>query len=65
MLRTEHLCQNFSLFDAAAILDTEREEILEKKFSFTDVLKHINGLSFRIDLDATLKKSESYLRATI
>ncbi|RXG56612.1 TBC1 domain family member 15 [Armadillidium vulgare] len=56
VLWTQHLCPNFHLLIAAAILDTEREEIIEQKLGFPE---HVNSLALRIDLDAVLKKAEA------
>ena len=58
VLWTEQPCPNFHLLIAAAILDTERTTIMENKFGFTEILKHINDISGRIDIDKTLKKAE-------
>lgn len=52
-------CQNFHLLVACALLDTEKNTIMENKFGFTEILKHINDISLRIDLESTLKKAEA------
>ncbi|KAG7165407.1 TBC1 domain family member 15-like [Homarus americanus] len=59
VLWTSHPCPNFHLLVAVALLDTEKNTIMENKFGFTEILKHINDISLRIDLDATLKKAEA------
>ncbi|XP_069949536.1 TBC1 domain family member 15 isoform X2 [Cherax quadricarinatus] len=59
VLWTGHPCPNFHLLVAVALLDTEKNTIMENKFGFTEILKHINDISLRIDLDATLKKAEA------
>ncbi|KAK7084318.1 hypothetical protein SK128_019598 [Halocaridina rubra] len=55
---TGHPCPNFHLLVAVALLDTEKNTIMENKFGFTEILKHINDISLRIDLESTLKKAE-------
>lgn len=52
-------CPNFHLLVACALLDTEKNTIMENKFGFTEILKHINDISLRIDLETTLKKAEA------
>ncbi|XP_069168545.1 TBC1 domain family member 15 isoform X2 [Procambarus clarkii] len=59
VLWTGHPCPNFHLLVAVALLDTEKNTIMENKFGFTEILKHINDISLRIDLEATLKKAEA------
>ncbi|XP_071514624.1 TBC1 domain family member 15 isoform X2 [Panulirus ornatus] len=59
VLWTGHPCPNFHLLVAVALLDTEKNTIMENKFGFTEILKHINDISLRIDLDATLRKAEA------
>ncbi|XP_069977503.1 TBC1 domain family member 15 [Penaeus vannamei] len=62
VLWTGQPCPNFHLLVAVALLDTERNTIMENKFGFTEILKHINDISLRIDLEATLKKAEAIYR---
>ncbi|KAK3886824.1 hypothetical protein Pcinc_009049 [Petrolisthes cinctipes] len=59
VLWTGRPCPNFHLLLAVALLDTEKNTIMENKFGFTEILKHINDISLRIDLDATLRKAEA------
>ncbi|XP_063886711.1 TBC1 domain family member 15-like isoform X3 [Scylla paramamosain] len=59
VLWTGHPCPNFHLLVAVALLDTEKDTIMENKFGFTEILKHINDISLRIDIDGTLKKAEA------
>ncbi|XP_050688883.1 TBC1 domain family member 15-like isoform X2 [Eriocheir sinensis] len=59
VLWTGYPCPNFHLVVAVALLDTEKDTIMENKFGFTEILKHINDISLRIDIDATLKKAEA------
>ncbi|XP_064601150.1 TBC1 domain family member 15-like isoform X2 [Liolophura sinensis] len=55
---TEQPCKNFHLLICLAILDTEKTTLIENKFGFTEILKHINDMCFCIDLLSTLKKAE-------
>lgn len=52
-------CLNFHLLVAAAILDHERNTIMENKFGFTEILKHINDTSQRLDLEQTLRSAQA------
>merc|ERR1712226_1049752 len=44
-------CRNFVLLIACAILLKERAYITENDLSFTDILKYVNGLSEKMDID--------------
>ncbi|KAG0729053.1 TBC1 domain family member 15 [Chionoecetes opilio] len=59
VLWTGYPCPNLHLLVAVALLDTEKDTIMENKFGFTEILKHINDISLRIDIEATLKKAEA------
>jgi len=50
---------NYHLLVCLAILDTEKPSIIENKYGFTEILKHVNDMSHRIDLNATLARAES------
>lgn len=39
VLWTGHPCPNFHLLVAVALLDTEKDTIMENKFGFTEILK--------------------------
>jgi len=41
-----------------ALLDTEKSAIIENKYGFTEVLKHVNDMAHRIDLEKCLSKAE-------
>ncbi|XP_076054013.1 TBC1 domain family member 15/17 isoform X2 [Oratosquilla oratoria] len=58
VLWTGKPCNNFHLLIAVALLDTEKTTIMENTFGFTEILKHINDISHRIDLESTLCKAE-------
>ncbi|XP_011704194.1 PREDICTED: TBC1 domain family member 15 [Wasmannia auropunctata] len=51
-------CKNFHLFVCAAILDTEKNILIENNYGFTEILKHINDLSLHIELPWTISKAE-------
>ncbi|KAJ8315023.1 hypothetical protein KUTeg_007173 [Tegillarca granosa] len=55
---TDRPCKNFHLLLCLAILDTEKNTLMENKFGFTEILKHINDMCFAIHLQETLKKAE-------
>nr|XP_034174028.1 TBC1 domain family member 15 isoform X2 [Osmia lignaria] len=58
ILWTDLPCKNFHLLLCAAILDTERNILMENRYGFTEILKHINDLSLHIELPWTLSKAE-------
>ncbi|XP_005104242.1 TBC1 domain family member 15 isoform X2 [Aplysia californica] len=55
---TDRPCTNFHLIISLAILDTEKSTLMENKFGFTEILKHINDISLSIPLEETLCKAE-------
>lgn len=58
ILWTDLPCKNFHLLFCAAILDTEKSMLMENRYGFTEILKHINDLSLHIELPWTLSKAE-------
>ncbi|XP_017475372.1 PREDICTED: TBC1 domain family member 15 isoform X1 [Rhagoletis zephyria] len=58
-LWTRFPCPNFHLFISVSILDKETDIIIENKYEFTEILKHINELSGRIDVKDTLEIAEA------
>jgi hypothetical protein len=50
--------QNFHLVFALSIMDSQRNTILENRFGFTEILKHVNDLALYIDLEETITKAE-------
>jgi len=50
---------NFHLIFALSIMDSQRNTILENRFGFTEILKHINDLALYIDLEETVAKAEA------
>ncbi|XP_045534488.1 TBC1 domain family member 15 isoform X2 [Papilio machaon] len=51
-------CANFHLLICVAILDTEKDILIGKDYGFTEVLKHVNDLSMRLDVDKILSTAE-------
>ncbi|XP_011605983.2 TBC1 domain family member 15 [Takifugu rubripes] len=51
-------CQNFHLLVCCAILDSEKQKIMEENFGFNEILKHINELSMKLDIEGILQKAE-------
>ncbi|OQV22504.1 TBC1 domain family member 15 [Hypsibius exemplaris] len=58
ILWTGKPCKNFHLLFAYAILETEKNTLIENRFSSTEILRHINDLAMTIDLDKTLCLAE-------
>ncbi|XP_029009431.1 TBC1 domain family member 15 [Betta splendens] len=52
-------CQNFHLLVCCAILDSEKQKIVEENYGFNEILKHINELSMKLDIEEILQKAES------
>ncbi|CAJ1055776.1 TBC1 domain family member 15 [Xyrichtys novacula] len=55
---TELPCQNFHLLVCCAILDSEKQKIMEENYGFNEILKHINELSMKLNVEEILQKSE-------
>ncbi|XP_028285886.1 TBC1 domain family member 15 [Parambassis ranga] len=51
-------CQNFHLLVCCAILDSEKQKIMEENYGFNEILKHINELSMKLDIEEILHKAE-------
>jgi len=51
-------CDNFQLIFCLALLDNEKKTLMDEDCGFSEILKHINQLEDRIDLEETLKKAE-------
>ncbi|XP_074489394.1 TBC1 domain family member 15 isoform X2 [Sebastes fasciatus] len=51
-------CQNFHLLVCCAILDSEKHKIMEENYGFNEILKHINELSMKLDVEEILQKAE-------
>lgn len=50
-------CNNFHLLICLAILETEKQNLVQPECGFTEILKHINDLSGCISIDDTLRKA--------
>lgn len=59
VLWTGFPCKNFHLLLCLAILDSEKLTITENKYGLTEILKHVNEMSYKINLDETLCKAEA------
>ncbi|GBP79556.1 TBC1 domain family member 15 [Eumeta japonica] len=51
-------CINFHLLVAVAILDSEKEVIMNNNYGFAEILKHVNELSMKLDVDSILSAAE-------
>ncbi|KYO47774.1 TBC1 domain family member 15 isoform X2 [Alligator mississippiensis] len=56
---TELPCQNFHLLICCAILESEKQQIMDKHYGFNEILKHVNELSMKIDVEDILCKAEA------
>ncbi|NP_001414153.1 TBC1 domain family member 15 isoform 1 [Mus musculus] len=56
---TELPCKNFHLLLCCAILESEKQQIMAKHYGFNEILKHINELSMKIDVEDILCKAEA------
>uniref|UniRef100_A0A3P8X4S9 TBC1 domain family, member 17 n=1 Tax=Cynoglossus semilaevis TaxID=244447 RepID=A0A3P8X4S9_CYNSE len=58
-------CSNFHLLIASTILESQRGELIGSDHDFNTILKHINELTMRLDLQSILHQAESiYLQLT-
>ncbi|CAH2077013.1 unnamed protein product, partial [Iphiclides podalirius] len=51
-------CANFHLLICVAILDAEKDILISKDYGFTEILKHVNDLSMRLEVDKILSTAE-------
>ncbi|KAM9457040.1 TBC1 domain family member 17 [Clarias gariepinus] len=51
-------CSNFHLVMACAILESQRGELIGSNHDFNTILKHINELTMKLDLQAMLREAE-------
>lgn len=66
VLWTSKPCINFHLFVSVAILDEQQSIFIDRKYTFNEILKHVNELSMRIDLNGALAKAEAiYLQIKV
>ncbi|XP_066579741.1 TBC1 domain family member 15 isoform X2 [Amia ocellicauda] len=52
-------CQNFHLLMCCAILDSEKQKIMDEHYGFNEILKHVNELSMKLDVEEVLHKAEA------
>lgn len=57
-LWSQHLCQHFQIFIAAAVLIKHRRQILDNNLNFDELLRFINALAGKIDLNTALQDAE-------
>lgn len=68
VLWTDYLSSQFHLLIALAILDLNKEVIMNRLHHFDEILKYINDLGMSLDLEAVLVRAEqlfNHLRKTI
>ncbi|XP_075065633.1 TBC1 domain family member 15 [Mixophyes fleayi] len=56
---TDLPCQNFHLLICCGILESEKKQIMERNYGFNEILKHINELSMKLDVNDVLCKAEA------
>ncbi|KAL1441880.1 hypothetical protein MTO96_008198 [Rhipicephalus appendiculatus] len=59
VLWTDLPCKNFHLLLCVAILDHEKELLIENNYGLNEILKHINDMCYRIDLELILSTAEA------
>lgn len=59
VLWTSMPCANFHLLVGIAILDNEMTTVIENDYGFTEILKHVNDLSEKMNLKHILEVAES------
>jgi len=59
VLWTSLPCADFHLLIGVAILDNERETFIDNEYGFTEILKHVNDLSEKMDLRRILETAEA------
>lgn len=68
VLWTDYLSSQFHLLIALAILDLNKEVIMNRLHHFDEILKYINDLGMSLDLEAVLVRAEqlfNHLRKTV
>ncbi|KAG9264091.1 TBC1 domain family member 17 [Astyanax mexicanus] len=58
VLWTRLPCENFHLLMACAILESQRGELIGSNHDFNTILKHINELNMKLDLQTVLQGAE-------
>lgn len=59
VLWTNMPCINFNLLIGVAVLDQEMSTFIENEYGFTEILKHVNDLSEKMNLKQILENAES------
>uniref|UniRef100_A0A669BEG8 TBC1 domain family, member 17 n=1 Tax=Oreochromis niloticus TaxID=8128 RepID=A0A669BEG8_ORENI len=59
VLWTRLPCENFHLLIACSILESQREELIGSNHDFNTILKHINELTMKLDLQTVLRGAEA------
>uniref|UniRef100_A0A8C7Q1K8 TBC1 domain family, member 17 n=1 Tax=Oncorhynchus mykiss TaxID=8022 RepID=A0A8C7Q1K8_ONCMY len=59
VLWTRLPCENFHLLMAASILESQRGEFIGSDHDFNTILKHINELTMKLDLQTVLRGAEA------
>uniref|UniRef100_A0A6Q2X205 Rab-GAP TBC domain-containing protein n=1 Tax=Esox lucius TaxID=8010 RepID=A0A6Q2X205_ESOLU len=59
VLWTRLPCENFHLLMAASILESQRGELIGSDHDFNTILKHINELTMKLDLQTVLRGAEA------
>jgi len=62
VLWTKKPCKNFHLLLCVSLLEFQKTTIMENKYGFNEILKHINDLSLRIDLNKMLCRADAIYR---
>ncbi|XP_048847580.1 TBC1 domain family member 17 isoform X2 [Brienomyrus brachyistius] len=55
-------CDNFHLLMACSILESQRGELIGSDHDFNTILKHINDLTMKLDLQSLLRGAEAIFR---
>uniref|UniRef100_V9KEN0 TBC1 domain family member 15 n=1 Tax=Callorhinchus milii TaxID=7868 RepID=V9KEN0_CALMI len=59
VLWTAQPCPNFHLLLCCAILDSERDALMNPNYGFNEILKHINELTMRLNMEDILCRAEA------
>uniref|UniRef100_A0AAY4BNK5 TBC1 domain family member 15 n=1 Tax=Denticeps clupeoides TaxID=299321 RepID=A0AAY4BNK5_9TELE len=52
-------CQNFHLLMCCAILDSEKQKIMDERYGFNEILKHVNELAMKLHVEEILCQAEA------
>uniref|UniRef100_A0A8C4QT28 TBC1 domain family member 15 n=1 Tax=Eptatretus burgeri TaxID=7764 RepID=A0A8C4QT28_EPTBU len=52
-------CPGYHLLLCCAILDAERDVMIDGKFGFNEILKHVNELSMKLDVEDILRRADA------